>query len=199
MGELRQIAGAVEELDQQVGSLRVALEQAEFDRRASEARAVGVLAALSDAVVGVGPSQPITLFNGAAERLFGVRRAGGHRAAPRDASPGGGSRRSAQLLARARSRLRALGDGRPSEGRPDDPGRREHGQCAPQSAPASFVMILQEAGEETLLRQSEAHFRGAFEHSASAMAIQRGDGTFVPVNRAPFAECSGTPSRSSRR
>lgn len=71
MGELRQIAGAVEELDQQVGSLRVALEQAEFDRRASEARAVGVLAALSDAVVGVGPSQPITLFNGAAERLFG--------------------------------------------------------------------------------------------------------------------------------
>jgi PAS domain S-box-containing protein len=182
-GELGQIARAVDELDQSARSLRGAVEQAESDRRAAEARVVGVLAAVSDAVVGVGPAQQITLFNTAAERLFGhgAREAMGQ---PLDLILpviGAGSRRpSLRELSASAERWETLG-------------RRKDGRQVPvqvsvvlraHSGPASFVVLVREASGETALRESEARFRGAFEHSASGMAIQRADGTFVRVNRA---------------
>jgi two-component system, cell cycle sensor histidine kinase and response regulator CckA len=182
-GELGQIARGIAQLDEARESLHQEIEAAEAQRRIAESRAAGVLAGVTDAVIGVGPSHQITLFNPSAERLFGysAREALGQ---PLD------------LV------LPALPDGpretsrRPSPGeRWETVGRRKDGRQLPleigapmrvPGGPQALVLVLHEVTEraETALRQSEARFRGAFEHSPAGMAIQRPDGSFVRVNRA---------------
>ena len=102
-GELGQIARAVAQLDEAREALRRQVGDAEADRRDAEARTLGVLAVVSDAVIGISPSQQIALFNKGAERIFGYTAreaisqpldlvlpalAGGRRLSTRELSPG---------------------------------------------------------------------------------------------------------------
>jgi len=188
-GELGLIARAVAQLDEAREALRRQVEEAEADRRDAEARTLGVLAVVSDAVIGISPSQQITLFNKGAERIFGYTAreaisqpldlvlpalAGGRRLSTRELSPGS-------------ERWETVGRRKDGRQFPAEVGASVRGH----GSPASFMLVLREVSEEaetalreTALRESEARFRGAFEHSAAGMAIQRADGSFVRVNRA---------------
>ena len=183
-GELGQIARAVAQLDEAREALRRQVGEAEADRRDAEARTLGVLAVVSDAVIGISPSQQITLFNKGAERIFGYT-AREAISQPLDLvlpALAGGRRLSARELSPGSERWETIGRRKDGRQFPAEVGAsvRGHGSSV------SLMLVLREVSEdaEAALRESEARFRGAFEHSAAGMSIQRADGSFERVNRA---------------
>ena len=180
------IGAAVEAMAEALGGRQTALERAEAARRAADGRIAPFLDLETEGLLVVNPAQRIVLANRGAERIFGH---------PARELPG----QALDVLLPAtvgslrRPALRDLADG----ARHELTGRRKNGSSfllevsvsAHRDGPAAFTLVVRERSEgegpdEAALRESEARFRGAFEHSASGMALAGLDGRLVRVNRA---------------
>ncbi|HSE95743.1 MAG TPA: PAS domain S-box protein [Methylomirabilota bacterium] len=185
--EVGRIAGTVEALAETLAARQAATERAEVARRAVEARLAPLLDVDAEALVVLNQAQRVLLVNRGAERIFGytAKEMVGQAIDILLPSAVGASRRPT---------LRELAA---QPGRRELVGRRRAGGQFPADVSVSsairdgqtaYTLIVRDLTEgqraDAALRESEARFRGAFDHSASGMALQGLDGRFVRVNRA---------------
>jgi PAS domain S-box-containing protein len=185
--QVGRIAGTVEALTEALAARQAAVERAEVARRGLEARVAPLLDVDAEALIVVNQAQRVLLVNRGAERIFGhaAKEIVGQSIDVLLPSAVGSSRRpSLRELAAQPGRRELVGRRRTGGQFPTDVSV----SSAIRDGQTTYALILRDLTEgqraDAALRESEARFRGAFDHSASGMALQGLDGRFVRVNRA---------------